>query len=137
LVWTNQLELLNNQHYVSKAQYELLNSLKNKVSIIITDGALLTGLFYNEYNVNNLSNVAKTKELIKKWINEFDNMYVLVERNFPYEIIGRVQDEKESLKIHEEIKALVKREYIEDYMYCQSNETELKKILDVVIKKIK
>lgn len=101
LVWTKQFELLNNQHYVSKTQYEFLKSVNHQVKIIITDGPLLAGLYYNEYNKDNLSNANMVGTIIEGWMGEFDNMYIMVKRNHPFEEQGRVHSESESTLIHQ------------------------------------
>lgn len=109
LVWTGRTELLNNQYYVSHRQYELMKSMEGKVDIIVTDGSLVNGMYYNRYNPNNTSNVEKTEDCIKEWVSEFDNIWLFVERkNFPYETAGRIQTEQEAVHVNAELRRIMK-----------------------------
>jgi tRNA uridine 5-carbamoylmethylation protein Kti12 len=105
LVWTENWDLLNNQHYVSKTQYELFKAIYHKVDIIVTDGSLLHGLYYNRYNEDNISNVEKTEKFIEQYFNEFNNLNIYLERNMtiPFQQEGRIQNLEESLKIDSEL----------------------------------
>lgn len=135
LVWTNQLDLLNNQHYVSKTQYDFMKAVNGQVQVIVTDGPLLAGMFYNEYNKENLSNVEKTGKLIQSWISDFHNRYFLVKRKHPYEVKGRVHTEEESEEIHKGIISLLNREGI-SYTECASTQVDVEMIVEKVLKSI-
>lgn len=104
LVWTKQFDLLNNQHYVTMKQYELLKAVDNKVDYIVTDGPLLHGLFYNFYNKDNYCNPEKVNDMILEKISEFNNMYIHITKGeFIYEPVGRLENEKESKIIGKEL----------------------------------
>jgi len=98
LVWKNMLEDLNNQYYVSKEQFKLLNGLNGKVEYVITDGSLIHGLIYNKINPNNICNLEKTEKAILDWFNSFNNIVYYIKRpnNMKYEEEGRIQNEEEA-----------------------------------------
>lgn len=97
LVWAESFELLNNQHFVTKHQFELLEAVNGKVDFIVTDGSLLHGYYYNKWNKDNLCNVDKVSNLILDSLKHFDNIFIhLSKGNYPYEIAGRQQNEQEA-----------------------------------------
>jgi len=134
LVWQEKYDILNNQHFVSRSQYELFKSIYGKVDIIVTDGSLLHGLFYNRYNNDNLSNVEKTEQHIINWFHEFNNMTVFLERGeFKYEQEGRIQTYEEALEADRCIKDILNEKHIA-YVTKRSSVDNIDEILDYVIK---
>lgn len=117
LVWEENYNLLNDQYYVSKKQFELLNNLNGKVDYIITDASLFQGLFYNINNPENVSNIEKTEKMILNSINKFDNINIFINRhpNNVYEVEGRIQSEKEAKDIDKKLKVML-MEYDMDYI---------------------
>lgn len=108
LVWTKQFELLNNQHYVSMTQFELLKAVNGKVDYILTDGPLVHGIFYNRHNKDNYCNVKKVEKMIISAIETFDNIFIhVVKGDFKYETAGRLQSEEESKLIGSNIKKVL------------------------------
>lgn len=108
LVWTKQFGLLNNQHYVSTCQYELLKAVMGKVDYILTDGPLLHGVYYNRNNVDNFCDITKTENMILEKMSEFDNLYIHVTKgDFPYEQAGRLESEEQSSIIGRKIKSIL------------------------------
>ena len=104
LVWLERWDDLNNQYSVSRKQYDVLKALDDKVDVIITDGPLVHGFYYVKYNKDNVSSKKKTKESIRRWVNEFDNENYFLDRgDYPYETEGRYQTEKEAKEVDEEI----------------------------------
>lgn len=97
LVWQGKFTELNNQYHVTNSQYKLFKSMSGKVEFIVTDGSLLHGLYYNRYNKDNVSDVVKTDQYIRKCFNEFNNIVIFLERgDFKYEQSGRLQNESEA-----------------------------------------
>lgn len=104
LVWRRQFNLLNNQHYVSTRQYEMMKAVEGKVDYIVTDGPLLHGVYYNRNNPDNYCDITKTENMILSMMSEFENHYVHVTKgDFPYERVGRLETEEQSIKIGNEI----------------------------------
>lgn len=118
LVWAENYEDLSNQWYVSKKQYEMLKAVYGKVNYLITDSPLILGLHYNRYHQDNVCDVKKTENMILSKMNEFNNVYIFLKRNksIPYESIGRIHDENQSMEIENNLKGILdelKLEYLE------------------------
>lgn len=98
LVWTKKYALLNNQHEVSRHQYENLKCISEQVDFVVTDGSLIHGLYYNRSNPNNVCQIDKTEQDILKWYKEFRHLVIYLERdpNAQYDIVGRVHSEEEA-----------------------------------------
>jgi nicotinamide riboside kinase len=137
LVWMEDYETIKNQYYISAQQYKILKSVNTKVDIIVTDGALLHGIYYNRTYKDNVSNIEKTEEKIKEYINEFENIYIFLERGeFKYEKEGRLHTYEESIKISKEIKELLKELNIV-YLEVKSDKSNLSEMIDYIIKNCK
>jgi len=137
LIYNEQFDKLNDQYMVSYNQYKSIKVLQNKLDYVILDTSLLSQIYYNETNINNVSNVEKTKENILKWYNEFENINIFLNRgNIKFEKFGRIHDREESLNIDNKLKELLNF-YNFDY-YETSNdkinndETEIQKIISYV-----
>jgi uridine kinase len=141
LVWTEKFNALNNQYAVSEHQFELLKSIKNKVDIIITDGPLLIGLYFNRHYKNNVSNIDKTEKFILESFSQFNNINIVLERgDYEYEHEGREQSEEESKEIDVILKNILRTNNIE-YTTFKSDATEeninliVQYILNIINKK--
>jgi len=131
LVWTKDFDLLNNQHYVSMKQYQLLKAVVGKVDYIVTDGPLLHGIYYNKNNTSNYCDVVKVETMIKKMMSDFSNTYIHVEKgDFPYEKAGRLQTEEESRSIGLEIEKILKTFVGSDYYRVKSGRFALKDFIE-------
>jgi hypothetical protein len=74
----------------------MLKALQSRVEWILTDSPLLLGLFYNRFHKDNVCNIEKTEKMILSRMEEFDNVYILLERgDFPYESSGRIHSMEE------------------------------------------
>ncbi|ALD62279.1 hypothetical protein ml_477 [Mollivirus sibericum] len=105
LVYLKRFEDLNNQYMVSSKQADLFDALKGLVEFIVTDGALAHGLYYNQFNPDNTSDVAKTHAAILRRHSNHVNINILLERgDFPYEVTGRYQTEEKARAMDEELK---------------------------------
>jgi tRNA uridine 5-carbamoylmethylation protein Kti12 len=135
LVYKGETEELNNQYQVSKQQYNLIKTVEGKVQYAICD-SLVMGLYYNKMYVDNVSNVKKTEEMILSKINEFDNIFIFLERNHehPYEMNGRVHSEFESTQIQFKMKELVQRLGFE-CLYVVSDKASVPKMIKYIYEK--
>ncbi len=80
LVWAKKFSVLDEQYYVSRKQYESLKDVYGKVEYVVTDGSLVHGLYYNRFNLNNVSKLeAKleaTERKILEYYDEFNNINI-------------------------------------------------------------
>lgn len=133
IVWTNQLELLNDQYYVSEGQYNLLNEVKGNIPYIITDGSLLHGLVYNQIYEKNLIQMKKNEQAILNWFYEFKNIVIFLERNpiHGYESMGRTQDKEQAEELDKRFIEELEKWNI-PYTKMKSDLNNAKKIIDLI-----
>ena len=133
LVWAGNFEELNNQYHVSLTQYQWLKAVDGKVDYICTDSPLLTGLVYNRIYRTNVCNVEKTEQMILSKMDEFENIYIYLERNeeFPFELNGRVHNESESKHIDILIKHLLDELGVK-YLTVKSSKESVTAIVDYI-----
>src|SRR3989344_1129286 len=137
LVWTETYDILNNQYMVSTSQYKLFKAINNKVNIIVTDGSLFHGLYYNRTNPNNTSNVDKTEEKIMEYFNEFNNINILLIRgNYEYEQAGRYHSETEAKEMDIALKNILVEKNIK-YTEFLAEENSINDIINFVENYIK
>jgi hypothetical protein len=110
LIWCGRFEELNNQHQITKKQYELLKNMNGHVDYIITDGPLIHGVVYNRINEDNICNIEKTEKYIYKCFEEFNNYNIFLTHvdNRPYVNEGRVHTETEAHEIENLLKNILK-----------------------------
>jgi nicotinamide riboside kinase len=134
LVWQNRLDELANQYNVTTEQYKMIKSVNNKVEFICLDSPLLLGIYYNRYHTDNVSNVEKTEKMILDKMQEFDNIYIFIERNteFPYEIEGRIHNEQESNDISIKLLEILK-EFGLPYKSFRSDKSNIKKMIQYIL----
>jgi len=132
LVWKGDLDTIKNQYYVSTEQYKLLKCVDGKVDYIVTDGSLLLGMYYNRTYVDNVCNVQKTHEKIKGYLEEFENVYILLEKgDYPFEKEGRIHSYEESLQIQAGLKNLLKELNLK-YLTIKSDRNSIPSILKYI-----
>lgn len=134
LVYKKDFETLNNQYFVSTEQYKMFKAVDGQVDFICADSPLLIGLFYNRDHPTNVCNVKKTEEMIIQKMNEFDNIYIYLERNhdFPFETQGRIHNEEQSRMIDIKMKSLLE-EFNLKYLSIISDKASVSKIVDYIL----
>jgi hypothetical protein len=134
LVWQKLFDELANQYHVSMQQYKMIKSVNGSVDYIICDSGLLIGLFYNRYHKDNVSNIQKTEQMILDKMNEFNNIYIFLERNpeFPFEQEGRLQNEKEAQQIDIGFKDIL-NEFNLPYKSFISSKDSIPQIIDYIL----
>jgi hypothetical protein len=126
LVWQEDFDTLNDQYFVSTAQYRLFKPLNGLVDFIITDGSLLHGLYYNRFNPDNTSNIDKTELKILQMFNEFENINIFLERgSYKYETAGRLQTEEVAIQIDTVLKHLMAYNKIDFKSFSAENPDEI------------
>lgn len=129
LVWAKNFDTLNNQYHVSTKQYEYLVSVYGRVQYVITDGSLLHGLYYNRYNLTNVSNVELTEKKILEYYHHFDNINIYLTRgDFKYEQAGRIQTEDEAREVDVKLRSILD-DYNIPYKVFKSDE----KVIDDMV----
>lgn len=126
LVYNEDKRLLADQLIVLAEQYRRIFVLNGKVDYIITDSPVLLSIFYNKINKS-----YPEKYFSKIALNahkKFNNINIMIERDFSYNCQGRNQTENEAYKIQKEIKNYFKQAEIE-YFTVNSNNA-LNKILN-------
>jgi nicotinamide riboside kinase len=134
LVWQNKLDELANQYNVTMEQYKMIKAVNGKVEYICLDSPLLLGIYYNRYNPDNVSNIEKTDKMILNKIDEFDNIYIFIERNkeFPYEIEGRIHNERESNEISLHLIEILK-EFRIPYKSFRSDKSNIQEMIKYIL----
>lgn len=134
LVWTNDFELLNNQHHVTNHQVKLFKGMVGKVDYIITDGSILHGLYYNLHNEDNVSNIDKTEKYIIECYNSFNNVNIMLTRgNYDYETAGRIQSIDEAKHVDIVLPMLLKDNNIEFKEFVSSRNV-VNEIINEILK---
>lgn len=112
LVWMKKWEKLNNQYLVTMKQYEMIKAVYDVPSIqyTVVDSSLLLCLYYNRINENNVSNVQKTDEMTLNKLQEFENIFIVLDRHpdAKYEEAGRVQTHQEAIQVDKDLRVMLK-----------------------------
>ena len=133
LVWQKQFDELNNQYHVTTQQYKMIKPLQNIVEFIVSDSPLIIGIFYNRYNKENVSNTHKTQEMILSKMNEFNNVYIFLERNpeYPFTQEGRLQNESEAKEVDIQMISLL-QEFNLPYLSIISSKDSIPQIINYI-----
>ena len=134
LVYKKDFETLNNQYFVSTQQYKMFKAVDGQVDYICADSPLLIGLFYNRDHPTNVSDVQKTEQMIIQKMNEFENIYIYLERNnkYPFETQGRIHNEEQSCIIDTKMKKLLD-EFELNYLSIISDKESIPQIVDYIL----
>lgn len=131
-VWEEDTTALSNQAYVFGHQLFRLTKLEGKVDVVITDSPILLSIIYNK-DMKRLGTAFN--EVVKNCFESFDNINFFIHRVKPYNPVGRLQTEKESDKLSEDIKlcfALYKQDLIE----INGDQTGYDDIVETVIERL-
>ena len=134
LVWQGRFDDLANQYNVSLEQYRMIKAVSGKVEFICLDSPLLIGLYYNRHHPTNVCNIEKTEFMIRSKMEEFDNIYIFLERNeeYPFETEGRIHSEEQSKNIDKQFLELLDELNIK-YKTFKSDKRNIDAILEYVI----
>lgn len=133
LVWQNKFEKINDQFYIARNQYKIMNSVAKKLGdkgVIICDSPFVLSAFYNQYNTDNMSNVEKTKAFIFDKVKEFNiehkNLYIFLKRDktIPYSNIGRIHDINQSYEIEAQLEDFMNLNNISYYTFTTGDNIE-------------
>jgi ABC-type dipeptide/oligopeptide/nickel transport system ATPase component len=137
LIYAKNFKRLNNQHFVSNKQYDMFKAVCGSVQYLITDTCLISGLYYNQCNKFNNSDVAKTEQFILESFGEFENFNIYLERGeFKYETQGRQQNEEEAKQIDTLLIDILQKHKVK-YHPVKLEGLDVKPVLDLILKETK
>jgi AAA domain len=138
LVWQKRFDELDNQYHVSTQQYNMIKAVDGAVDYIVCDSGLLIGVFYNRFHKTNVCDIRKTEQMLLNKMSEFHNIYILLKRNpeFPFEIEGRLQNEKEAINIDSQFKELLDELNL-NYLEILSSKNSIPQVIDYIISNTK
>jgi nicotinamide riboside kinase len=118
-VWEDSFHTLDNQLYVFGKQYHRIFRVLDKVEVVVTDAPLLNNILYNNFHGDQKECFTN---LIKSITHDpkMKNFNILLERDVPYEEIGRMQDLEDAKKLDAICKDILDND-IEDYITFNPN----------------
>lgn len=133
LIYSNRIHELNNQYQVSYEQYKMLKPMDGIVDYLVCDSPLLLGLYYNRNHTNNICDVKKTEKLLIDKINEFNNVYIFLDKDpdLPYENEGRIHTEEQSKQIQIGLLDLLD-EFNIPYLRAMSGKEDIERIMEYI-----
>lgn len=128
-------EALNNQRQIANEIYQILKIMsKSNLDIIITDGTIFHGMYYNKVNQGNTSDPVKTEKFILEKFKEFKNYNILVKRNnLEYEQEGRQQNYQEAQEVDKGLEQALQKNEIPYQTLNINNIDDYQKILNDII----
>jgi len=114
VVYEDRLYLLEDQLYIFAKQNRKMARLNGKVDFIITDSPLLMSYHYSGYD-------PFYKDLVLRYLPNFDNVHIFLDRVKPYRKLGRIQTKKEAIKMDEQMKGMLMDLKL-DYTQIPANE---------------
>jgi thymidylate kinase len=100
VVYEDRLYLLEDQLYIFAKQNRKMARLNGKVDFIITDSPLLMSYHYSGYD-------PFYKDLVLRYLDNFNNIHIFLERVKPYRKLGRIQTKKEAIEMDEQMKGML------------------------------
>lgn len=131
LVYDENYSVIKDQLYLFAKQNRRLESLRDKVDIIVTDAPLLLGLNYitTNYYPENFA------RLVREVYNSYNNIEFYIERDTPYKQNGRIHTEKESVSLSHEIKDhLFSHSKNPSHIYHTKTSTPIQSYIDIICK---
>lgn len=132
-VWEESKEVFNNQAYIFGKQYFRVSKLNNKVDVVITDCPILLSAFYNkkEPPLDKHFN-----DLVLDVFNYYENINIFLNRDKPYNPVGRFQTEEESNELSLKLKEFLKSNNIK-YVEFNGNQENFDIIVSILLNILK
>jgi tRNA uridine 5-carbamoylmethylation protein Kti12 len=131
ITWEEAFNKLNNQIYIFAKQHHRVWRVSDKVDVIITDSPILLSLVYGK------DITSKTFEtLVMEEYNKFPHINVYLERMFPYDSVGRSQDENGAKLIEKDIHNLFDRLNLNFDLQLVGDNTSTNSIIELIDKKL-
>lgn len=125
-IWEGHDHIQDYQIYVFAKQLKKIQSLNNKVDVIITDSPLFLQMYYGKNEGENFKNL-----VIEKF-NSFNNKNYFINRVKKYDPKGRYQTEIESDAIADNLKNLLEEHNI-NYSIMDGNTNGYDLIVDEIV----
>lgn len=114
ICWRKEFDRLKDQKDISLNQYNMLNNINNYVDYIVTDGPLLTQLYYNMTHSDVINDRKENEIFIRDKLTEFNNKYIFMDCSYSkYQTKGRYHSEESTKTISDGIKKLLDDNNIE------------------------
>lgn len=110
-LWDKHDAIFQNQLYIFAKQYQRLKRLEGVVDYAVTDSPLLMQMVYFNENFHSKDVNFYFSKLAASLYDEFDNYNIILDRQHPYQKIGRYQSEEEAKKLDGAIESIVKKHY--------------------------
>ena len=132
-VWEENKEVFKNQAYLFGKQSFKMSRCKDKVDVIVTDSPLFLSAIYNEDPV-----LGETfNKVVLNVFNSYNNYNFFVKRaDFPYDPIGRHQNEQEADLISIDLELKLEENGIE-YLKITSDYECYQEIVDIIVNQVK
>ena len=133
-VFGDNFHILDNQLYVFGKQFNRIFRVLDKVNVIVTDAPLLNNILYNNFKNQNQKECFTS--LIKSIVHDdnMNNFNILLERDVPYEELGRMQDLEDAKKLDAICKNILDDD-TEDYITFNPN-GDIDQLVDKIISMI-
>jgi nicotinamide riboside kinase len=131
LVWKRDFKTLANQDFVLAGQIQKLDFLVDQVKVIVLDGSLINGMYYNRRNGGSYQRIDAN---IIEYYNRFRNIVVCpIRKPFEFSQEGRLEGLDESKQIDIALRGIL-RELGEEYTEIDVDNIEF--LADLVCQKI-
>jgi nicotinamide riboside kinase len=131
LVWEDRYETMKDEIYLYGKQHHRIFRLDGKVDVIVTDRPLILSVLYNNLYGDGKESDAFTN-LILHSVDKFDNYNILLKRTKAYAEEGRVQSEKESDEMRDEILSILNEHKVDYTEMPAMSETSDKIVNDIM-----
>lgn len=128
-VWEESFRTLDNQVYIFGKQHHIINRLKGKVDVIITDSPLLLSMYYGPVN-------SHLDELILWETAKNRNLNIFLNRKKGYNPAGRMQNEQEAEQIDSALRDMLHKAN-QQFLTFDALETTVPTILTVIKENIR
>ena len=102
MTWEGRKNILTDQLYVLAKQNRRLHRLRGQVDCVISDSPLVLGLIYAQPNYFDTF-----KPFLMEVFNSYDNINIMLSRDFEYNPNGRNQTADEAEQIDDELRNLL------------------------------
>lgn len=134
-VWEADPEVFKNQAYIFGKQYFRISRCSEKVDVIITDSPLFLSIMYNQESNAQYRMPKSFETFVLEVFKNYHNINYLVERNKPYNPIGRMQTEAESNSLNNKLQQLL-NDYQISFQKVKGNIDNYNNIVEEIIAEI-